>query len=236
MRSELEMHDEIRCDEESDAQTACQAEGRRSPGVPAARVPRYLQSTLKIAPHDSPSEREADRAADQLAADPSLLPGISTRAGHVRVHTDAAADRAARALNARAFTVGHDIAFAAGEFHPDIAAGRHLLAHELSHVVQQSGGSRGGDGVPALSASGPSVQRAVRTLGGEWDTTKYDVVNNGRIDIGVEIDLVFKPEDPANAEMIGLTQTAKSLQGRFAVGDESGLHERDGEEALDSIR
>ena len=108
--------------------------------------------------------------------------------------------RAARALNARAFTVGHDIAFAAGEFRPDTAAGRHLLAHELSHVVQQSGGSRGGDGTPALSASGPSIQRAVRTLGGEWDTTKYDVVNNGAVDIGVEMFLVFKPQDPVNQE------------------------------------
>ena len=111
----------------------------------------------------------------------------------MRLHTDAAADRAARALNARAFTIGRHIAFAAGEYRPDSSAGRHLLAHELSHVVQQSGGSGGGDGTPALSPAGPSIQRAVSTLGGEWDTTKYNVVNNGSIDIGAEIDLVFKP-------------------------------------------
>jgi len=175
---------------------------------------------LKIAPPGSSLEREADRAADQLTAGPSLMPlppGIGSRLADVRVHTDATADRAARALNARAFTVGRDISFAAGEFRPDTAAGRHLLAHELSHVVQQSGGSSGGDGAPALTGAGPSIQRAVRTLGGEWDTTKYDVVNNGSIDIGVEIDLVFKPEDPVNAEMIGLTQTARSYRGGSPV-------------------
>jgi Domain of unknown function (DUF4157) len=199
-----------------EAQSSPEPDHRPSSGQPAARMPRFLQSTLKIAPPDCSSEREADRAADRLAAGPLpmfLQPGIGSRIGDVRVHTDGAADGAARALNARAFTLGHDIAFAAGEFRPDTAEGRHLLAHELAHVVQQSGGSRGGDGAPALSAAGPSIQRAVRTLGGEWDTTKYDVVNNGSVDIGVAIDLVFKPEDPVNAEMIGVTQTAKSYKG-----------------------
>ena len=194
---------------------------RRAPsGQHPARVPRFLQSTLKIPAPGSSPEGEADRAADQLAAGPlplSLPRAMASRLADVRVHTDVAADRAASALNARAFTIGRDISFAAGEFRPDTAQGRHLLAHELSHVVQQSGGSRGGDGAPALSATGPAIQRAVRTLGGEWDTTKYDVVNNGSVDIGVDINLVFKPEDPVNAEMIGLTQTARTYSGGSAL-------------------
>lgn len=57
--------------------------------------------------------------------------------GEVRVHTDARAEATSRALSARAFTVGSDIAFAAGEYRPDTEAGRQLLAHELTHVVQQ---------------------------------------------------------------------------------------------------
>lgn len=56
---------------------------------------------------------------------------------HVRVHTDRNAADSARALNARAYTVGADIVFAAGAFRPGTAAGRRLLAHELTHVVQQ---------------------------------------------------------------------------------------------------
>ncbi|WP_266168802.1 DUF4157 domain-containing protein [Dyella subtropica] len=56
----------------------------------------------------------------------------------VRVHTDAGAAAGARAVQARAFTAGHDIVFNAGEYVPDTHAGLHLLAHELTHVVQQS--------------------------------------------------------------------------------------------------
>ena len=57
--------------------------------------------------------------------------------GHVRVHTDEAAGRAASTINARAFTLGNQIAFAVGEYAPETPDGRRLLAHELAHVVQQ---------------------------------------------------------------------------------------------------
>jgi outer membrane protein OmpA-like peptidoglycan-associated protein len=55
----------------------------------------------------------------------------------VRVHTDGAAARSARDVNALAYTVGRDIVFAAGHFEPATQRGQRLLAHELSHVVQQ---------------------------------------------------------------------------------------------------
>ncbi|MDQ6891914.1 MAG: DUF4157 domain-containing protein [Acidobacteriota bacterium] len=59
--------------------------------------------------------------------------------GRVRVHTDAHAARTASDINARAFTVGHDIAFAPGHYAPHSDQGQRLLAHELAHVVQQGG-------------------------------------------------------------------------------------------------
>ena len=58
----------------------------------------------------------------------------------VRTHTDSGATAAARDFHARAFTVGRDIVFGAGEYRPDTAAGQRLLAHELAHVAQQGGG------------------------------------------------------------------------------------------------
>ncbi|WP_306533317.1 DUF4157 domain-containing protein [Geobacter sp.] len=58
----------------------------------------------------------------------------------VRLHTGPAAEEMAGSLNARAFTVGTDIAFGAGEYAPATAEGQGLLAHELTHVVQQSEG------------------------------------------------------------------------------------------------
>ena len=56
----------------------------------------------------------------------------------VRVHTGAEAATVASALQARAFTVGRDIVFGAGHYAPETAVGRGLLAHELTHVVQQA--------------------------------------------------------------------------------------------------
>ena len=59
----------------------------------------------------------------------------------VRVHTDPAAAESAAALDASAYTSGRDIYFAPGKYAPEKTEGTRLLAHELTHVVQQSGGS-----------------------------------------------------------------------------------------------
>ena len=58
--------------------------------------------------------------------------------GNVRLHTDREGGQMARALNARAFTMGRDVVFAEGQYAPETTTGRKLLAHELSHVVQQT--------------------------------------------------------------------------------------------------
>lgn len=57
----------------------------------------------------------------------------------VRVHTDAKSAESARAVNALAYTVGWDVVFGGGQYSPQGGSGRHLLAHELAHVVQQTG-------------------------------------------------------------------------------------------------
>ena len=58
----------------------------------------------------------------------------------VRIHTGAAADQAAKSINARAFTLGKNIAFADGEYDSSSDPGRRLMAHELTHTLQQSTG------------------------------------------------------------------------------------------------
>ena len=57
----------------------------------------------------------------------------------VRIHTDARADSLNHAVSARAFATGQDVFFRQGEYNPGAASGRELLAHELTHVVQQNG-------------------------------------------------------------------------------------------------
>lgn len=60
--------------------------------------------------------------------------------GGARIHTNQQAGVAARDINASAFTVGQDIYFGEGQYQPDTKQGKHLLAHELTHTLQQANG------------------------------------------------------------------------------------------------
>jgi hypothetical protein len=89
----------------------------------------------------------------------------------VRVHTDGEAAETSRLLNARAFTVGNRIVFGPGEYAPDTTAGRRLVAHELTHVVQQTGGGPAGTPGHASNTVGRvgrvspgALQRTVRYI------------------------------------------------------------------------
>ena len=73
---------------------------------------------------------------------------------NVRIHTDAKAHQLSNSLNARAFTIGSDIAFGSGEYNPGTPVGDALLAHELAHVVQQGTGS---SAATPLTKGGPST-------------------------------------------------------------------------------
>ncbi|MCP4138195.1 MAG: DUF4157 domain-containing protein [bacterium] len=80
---------------------------------------------------------------------------LNTYLGDVRVHTGTKADRLARSIDARAFTAGHDIVFAARQFNPESREGKKLLGHELTHVLQQSERER---------FNAPAMQRKENTI------------------------------------------------------------------------
>jgi outer membrane protein OmpA-like peptidoglycan-associated protein len=82
--------------------------------------------------------------------------------GTVQVHADAAAGRLSRKLGAQAFTVGRHIFFAPGAYDSTSADGRRLLAHELTHVVQQSGA---GARLLTLSTPGDPAEREAEQMG-----------------------------------------------------------------------
>ena len=67
----------------------------------------------------------------------SMEQGFGADFGGVRVHTGGEADALNRSLNARAFTTGNDVFFGKGEYNPGSSGGKELLAHELTHTVQQ---------------------------------------------------------------------------------------------------
>jgi hypothetical protein len=99
-----------------------------------------------------PTDTQA-RIKQQLGQGGPLPDGLKERLegtfshdfSNVRIHHDAQADVLAKDLDAHAFTVGSDIFFAAGQFQPGSPEGTQLLAHELTHVVQQK------DSAPALN-------------------------------------------------------------------------------------
>jgi hypothetical protein len=103
----------------------------------------------------------AHRRGGGRALDPATRDAMSASLGEsladVRVHADAGAAALARSVSARAFTTGTDVYFGAGEYRPGTSAGRQLLAHELTHVVQQRGAPTSGP--LTVSEPGDSLER-----------------------------------------------------------------------------
>ena len=93
----------------------------------------------------APASVERALASAGKPLDPTIQREMEQRFGHdlsrVRVHLGPSAEQSARDVNARAYTVGNNVVFGASEFDPRTRQGRRLLAHELTHVVQQSDGA-----------------------------------------------------------------------------------------------
>lgn len=91
--------------------------------------------------HEEQANRTADRA---LRGTPARSPSTPFDFQRVRLHVDEKAAQSAHALQARAYTIGSAIVFGRGEYAPREPAGRWLLAHELTHVIQQNRSAAGG--------------------------------------------------------------------------------------------
>jgi hypothetical protein len=110
----------------------------------AARLSRRGASGGGEAASMAPPSVDTTLSASGEALPASLRGFFEPRFGHdfssVRIHRDSAAARSAHEVLADAYTVANHVVFAQGRYAPDSPAGRELLAHELAHVVQQSGG------------------------------------------------------------------------------------------------
>jgi hypothetical protein len=89
----------------------------------------------------APASVDHTLASSGTPLEPALRQRMEQGFGHdfsrVRIHTDAQAAASAHEVNANAYTVGHNVVFGAGRFAPDTQEGQRLIAHELTHVVQQ---------------------------------------------------------------------------------------------------
>lgn len=114
------------------------------PAVSGA-LPHIQRYSGKAAEGSDAAPTSVDRvlASSGSPLEPTLREDMEQRFGHnfslVRVHSGSAAEQSARDVNASAYTVGRNIVFGAGRFAPGTHEGRRLIAHELTHVVQQAG-------------------------------------------------------------------------------------------------
>ena len=108
--------------------------------------------------------------------------------GAVRVHRDVRAAKSARAVHAQAYTVGHDIVFDSGGFAPKTETGRRLLAHELTHVVQQNGTAAAVQRavLPGLEVAG---RETVSSEAGSWNV--FFERNDTTLDADGELAVLF---------------------------------------------
>jgi hypothetical protein len=135
----------------------------------------------------------------------------------VRVHTDAAAAQSARDVNAYAYTVGNHIAFATGAYAPDTDSGQQLLAHELAHVIQQTGQVTSGEtGQPKYVAQRPSSPRLQR----KW---RQDSI---QFDSGID-----RQYDRENGNAVSQVQPFGAYGGAFTRQEQGILHQKVGGEA-----
>jgi uncharacterized protein DUF4157/DNA/RNA non-specific endonuclease len=141
---------------------------------------RNIQRKLAIGRTDGPLEREADHidelppsVPEVLARDGNPLDSplravmerrLGANLGAVRVHADDRAGESARAIRAKAYAVGHHVVFGPRRFNPATPEGKRLLAHELTHVVQQGAGTFP---TPAPSLNPSAIGRADSVA--EWE-------------------------------------------------------------------
>ena len=133
----------------------------KSDGTQAPPISEALEARIAAA-------RDGGQPLDDLVR-ASIEPSFGMDLGDVRVHTDTEADHLSRNLKARAFTAGKDVFFRHGDYQPGSTEGTRLLAHELTHVAQQSETPS----APAKTDSAPSAsfkvtgQTAARASGGK---------------------------------------------------------------------
>jgi hypothetical protein len=152
---------------------------------------------------------------------------MQARFGHdfseVRVHTDARAGESAQALDALAYTVGPDIVFGSGQYAPETTEGQRLLAHELTHVVQQ-GAAPAADAITPSGVSNAGKTAAVQRQVHVGDSLPARVQRQDEADAGAPVSTDGGSSTTDSSLDGGMTRnpmlpsTEWSLSGGFSAG------------------
>ncbi len=200
----------------------------------AATLYRRATAAAGAPDADDPAVEEALRRRGEGAPLPAAVAAemearLGARFAAVRIHVDEVADRAARAVHARAFTVGEDVFFAAGAFAPERPEGRALLAHELTHVAQAQQGRAGAGG--AVSRPGDPLEAEAERAERVADDPRQRLVRRMEALFGVSFAGVrLRTDDEAAARAAALSARAYTdgreigfARGAFAPDTDAGM-------------
>jgi hypothetical protein len=163
--------------------------------------------TLRSQPHQSGtaglSALQLQRSQGGSPLQPGLGQFMETRFGvdfsRVRIHDDSNAAVLSRSLQARAFTYGDDIYFGQGEYQPETHEGKRVLAHELTHVIQQGFGEETANhpsAIQRLSKRGTRLRDRVQPWGPDGPTgSDFEIkTDGGSVVTGWQAYMVFRDE------------------------------------------
>jgi hypothetical protein len=222
-------------------------EPKEQNGLCRLRAPSgKIQARLAIGAVDDPLEVEADRVAEQVLRSDFDSSGLleettnhpqsggqpldsPTRAffeprfgydfSRVRIHADDKAAESAKSIGALAYTVGSNITFGGGRYQPSGHEGRRLLAHELTHVVQQGHATPANTGVnigagriqPMIQRDTPTGQNTPTTNQGGLSITKRyepDVVSRQEVTQALT-DFLYQAQAAQGGQTLHVTDTVK---------------------------
>lgn len=152
-----------------------------------------------------------------------MEPRFGANFGNVRVHTGDSAAQQSASLNARAFTVGDHIFFGKEKYQPQSPSGRELIAHELTHTIQQGAAVQRSVDAPVTQSDQPQVQRkaAVPNSAPRNDANSQLIVSSQVVDISTG---TFNPSEKVKGEIEALRHkglivrvVAKGLTGEGQV-------------------
>lgn len=179
--------------------------------APMMRLPLQRQSSIPVgsASHDFEKSLNQARSGGSALA-PKVQSQMESSMGAdfsgVKVHTDSQANNLSQSIQAKAFTTGQDVFFKQGEYNPSSRSGQELLAHELTHVIQQNSSTVRRRPITASAQS--IIQR---------DLEIQDIDTSYTVDEVIEMWVI---EDEQKPVLKRILQTIESNQTTFATWDD----------------
>lgn len=195
--------------------------GQRSPHAHSSTMQRSVPNLS--GPGIAPRIINGALSSPGYSLDSATREFFETRFGHdlgqARIHTDTRAMESARTLNAEAYTVGWDMVFGAGQYAPETSTGKRLLAHELTHVIQQTAAWGGAFSTTSSFAStAPPTATVARTIASKYskieDNLTYGILDWAITDAEAhEVLEILKALNPAD-----LKDTIQKMESDGLVG------------------